>query len=145
MSILSYDQLAQHAELTVNVTLRPALDVGDYTVVRELEIDPNQIWISYGQEPIGQIKVLERISTARVSVEKTGDEKSDVIAIAKTTTTTLRKPEVTGRVVGMETEGRSPWTLIISLIVVISLIVYAIIRTRQKPEEEEEGKWYVWK
>ncbi len=57
------------SDINVNITLRPALEVGNYTVVRELEVDPNQVWISYGRGSLGTLEVTE--STA--DPEMTGD------------------------------------------------------------------------
>jgi hypothetical protein len=48
-----------NSTLLVNVTIRPSLTIGNYTIIRELEVDPQQIWISYGKGPVGKIEVLE--------------------------------------------------------------------------------------
>jgi hypothetical protein len=40
------------------VDLRPDLPEGDYTIVRNIEIDPDNVWIDYGQEIIGKVKIL---------------------------------------------------------------------------------------
>ena len=56
--------------LLVNITLMPSLRVGNYTIVRELEVDPEQIWISYGRGSIGRVEILEEnlVSDAGVGV-----------------------------------------------------------------------------
>jgi hypothetical protein len=42
---------------TLNITLRPSLSIGNYTVVREVEIDPDHVWIAHARGPIGHIEV----------------------------------------------------------------------------------------
>ncbi|MCD6176815.1 MAG: carboxypeptidase regulatory-like domain-containing protein [Candidatus Cloacimonetes bacterium] len=43
--------------LSLNVSMRPNLDVGNYSIVRIIEVDPNNVWIVYGIHNIGSIKV----------------------------------------------------------------------------------------
>ncbi len=47
----------------VNISLRPSLSIGNYTVVREVEVDPPEngqpVWHLYGREPVMQIQVIE--------------------------------------------------------------------------------------
>ena len=43
--------------LNFTVELLPNLPEGTYTIVRNIEIDPEQVWINYGREQIGVIEV----------------------------------------------------------------------------------------
>ncbi len=64
------------SNIDVNITLRPALGVGNYTVIRELEVDPNQVWISYGRGPLGILEVTESTADPEMTGESAveGDE-----------------------------------------------------------------------
>jgi hypothetical protein len=55
------------------VDLRPQLPIGNYTLVRNVEIDPNNIWINYGQEIIGSIEVLTGITNAIANVKNSNE------------------------------------------------------------------------
>jgi hypothetical protein len=50
-------QINKNTNFTVE--LRPSLPVGNYTIVRDIEIDPQQTWIKYGQEIIGTLAVTD--------------------------------------------------------------------------------------
>lgn len=54
------------------VDLRPSLPSGNYTIVRNIEIDPEQVWINYGMEVIGVVEVLEANNRPSVSLRNTG-------------------------------------------------------------------------
>ena len=47
-----------NTSINFTVDLRPDLPEGDYTIVRNIEIDPDNVWVDYGQEIIGKVKVL---------------------------------------------------------------------------------------
>jgi hypothetical protein len=83
-------------EKTINFTvdLKPTLEVGNYTIIRSIEIDPENIWIDYGQEIIGGVEVLS-LEEPLISLkyEEPIKEESDSIDEfvkegAETTTTT---------------------------------------------------------
>lgn len=44
---------------TLNISLRPSLSIGNYTVIREVEIDPEYVWVTHARGPIGSIEVIE--------------------------------------------------------------------------------------
>ena len=48
------------------IDLRPNLPAGSYSIVRDIEIDPNQIWIKYGQGVIDEANILESNSNANI-------------------------------------------------------------------------------
>ncbi|HEX55006.1 MAG TPA: hypothetical protein ENF49_02640 [Candidatus Altiarchaeales archaeon] len=45
--------------IDIEIKLRPSLRRGNYSLVREFEVDPEETWISYGREIIAVIHVLE--------------------------------------------------------------------------------------
>jgi hypothetical protein len=129
------------SSLVVNVTLRPALPVGNYSVIRELEVDPNQIWISYGRGPLGVVRVSEGVSNARVSIERI--DFGEVRVTEVTTTTTQRiveEPIVTARIIAVDKSDVFPWAVVVPLVLVLSLIVF--FRRGVKARTKKEEKWY---
>lgn len=59
-----------------NVTLQPSLTIGNYSIIRELEIDPNNIWITYSFGTIGIFEVTEdmQINLTEIEIQATGTE-----------------------------------------------------------------------
>ncbi len=56
--------------INFTVQLRPSLSAGEYTIIRSVEIDPNQVWINYGQGSIGSLVVTKGNEVASVGIEK---------------------------------------------------------------------------
>jgi hypothetical protein len=56
LTVQTVGQINTSVDFTVD--LRPNLPEGEYTIVRSIEIDPESVWIDYGQEIIGKIKVM---------------------------------------------------------------------------------------
>ncbi len=54
--------------------LQPSLPAGDYTLKRIIDIDPNDVWINYGQEEIDTITVTEDMENYGINLEKTGED-----------------------------------------------------------------------
>ena len=70
--------------ISFTVEMRPELPAGDYNIKEMIDIDPNNIWINYGQEIIGTILLTETLSDSGIDLEKTGEVMPDT----QTTTTT---------------------------------------------------------
>lgn len=69
------------------VDLRPSLPAGTYNIVRDIEIDPDNVWIDYGQEIIGQIVITEDNEQASSSVKGKGQLiEEDYVQVGKTQT-----------------------------------------------------------
>ena len=135
---------------TVNITIRPSLKVGNYTIVRELEVDPQQVWISYGHGPIGKITVLEDntkpLINVSVGMEKgekrdKGEKKESCIeilipVITNSSTNENEKTNKEMKVIGhMEQPSKKGKNLIIGislLVVVLVVIVYIKIYRNKK-------------
>ncbi len=60
------------------VKLQPSLPAGNYSIKRIIDIDPNNVWINYGQEMIGSFTILEGLSNYGIAVEKTGENNPGV-------------------------------------------------------------------
>jgi len=56
-----------------SVKLQPNLAAGDYSIKRIIDIDPNRVWINYGQETIGMLTMAETIGNPGIGLEKTGE------------------------------------------------------------------------
>jgi len=64
--------------VSFTVKLHPELSVGNYSIKRIIDIDPNNVWINYGQEAIGSFVMAESLSTYGIGVEKTGENNPSV-------------------------------------------------------------------
>ncbi|MDP3734493.1 MAG: LamG domain-containing protein, partial [Nanoarchaeota archaeon] len=60
--------------VSFTVKLQPSLPAGDYSIKRIIDIDPQGVWINYGQEEIDTITVTEDITSFGASLERTGEE-----------------------------------------------------------------------
>lgn len=70
LTVYTVGQINSTIDFTVD--LRPSLPSGNYTIVRNIEIDPEQVWINYGQEVIGVLEVKEGNTEPMVSIKNTG-------------------------------------------------------------------------
>jgi len=64
--------------VSFTVKLHPSLPTGDYSIKRIIDIDPNNVWINYGQETIGSFVMAEGLSNYGIAVEKTGENNPSV-------------------------------------------------------------------
>jgi hypothetical protein len=104
------------------VEMRPSLSAGNYTIVRRIDIDPDDIWINYGHEAIGTVEVTEDSSKASVGLK-----------VAKTTTEPsemeVQPDGMTGEVTGFTFDSGTV-SLIISVVALAVVLVYTISRRR---------------
>ncbi len=111
-------------QVNFTVELQPSLPVGNYSIKRIVDIDPNNVWINYGQEVISLFVMTETLSTYGISVENTGEvmpEKEGPLENIKS--------KITGGVVGVS-QLISGWQ-IVAIIAIIGgvLIVFIISKT----------------
>ncbi len=115
------------------VDLRPSVPSGTYTIVRNIEIDPEQVWINYGREAIGTIEVTEGNEEATVSLENTGtfpektviyDEPVNANGITETT-------PVTGSITADVPELTSILSLALSILA-IGLLGYFYVSSKKR-------------
>jgi hypothetical protein len=64
--------------VSFTVKLHPELSAGNYSIKRMIDIDPNNVWINYGQETIVSFVMAEGLSNYGISVEKTGENNPSV-------------------------------------------------------------------
>jgi len=62
------------------VKLHPELPAGNYSIKRIIDIDPNNVWINYGQENIGSFIMAESLNNYGITVEKTWESNPSVNA-----------------------------------------------------------------
>ncbi|MBS3102410.1 hypothetical protein J4458_03100 [Candidatus Woesearchaeota archaeon] len=114
-------------EVNFTVDLRPNIPNGDYNITRSIEIDPivnNEVtWINYGQESIGQIKVLEP-GNADLFLLKTGE--SIPIRTAQTTT------GITGAATATELTTSVMGVVIILSVIILGLSGYIVHINKKK-------------
>ena len=120
------------------VELQPQLPAGDYSIKRLIDIDPNDVWINYGQEKIDTVTVTEDSINFGINLIKTGE------AIKKLASETQAKQESTptGTVIKEVEKGlissdelsslismmkHLVGVMIIFLVVITGLFVYLVI------------------
>ena len=64
--------------VSFTVKLHPELPTGNYSIKRIIDIDPNNVWINYGQDMIGSFVMAEGLSNYGIAVEKTGENNPSV-------------------------------------------------------------------
>ncbi|MBU2496446.1 MAG: LamG domain-containing protein [Nanoarchaeota archaeon] len=117
-----------NTEVNFTVELRPNLPVGNYTIVRSIEIDPKGVWMDYGQEIIGNLIVLENSDKATSNLKYTGA----IPNIIKDLTT---KAGITGSVIGTTKEffTNNQWfILILAGMICITIISYSYFKYSKK-------------
>ena len=65
-------------QVNFTVNLRPNVTLANYTIKRIVDIDPNNVWINYGQEAIGIMEVKENSDSYGISALKTGENNPSV-------------------------------------------------------------------
>ncbi|MBN2331467.1 MAG: hypothetical protein JXC85_06645 [Candidatus Aenigmarchaeota archaeon] len=58
-------------QINFTVEMRPSLPAGTYSLVRSIDIDPNNVWIEYGQEIIGSIIILGESNNPSAHIKNT--------------------------------------------------------------------------
>jgi hypothetical protein len=107
---------------TVNFTveLQPLLANGSaYSIKRTIDIDPNNVWISYGQEIIGSFITTEILATYGASVKNTGEVMPGNFL-----------SRITGAITGISNSLLSGWQIVLIIAIPgLVLIVFIISRT----------------
>jgi hypothetical protein len=103
--------------LSFVVSMRPSVPAGAYTIVRNIEIDPEHVWINYGREAIGQIEMVEGNKQAEISLVNTGSfhaspSKASDYAVQTASGTNDR---ITGNAVAGNPDSKLILALLISL------------------------------
>jgi hypothetical protein len=63
--------------ISFTVELQPQLPAGDYNIKRMIDIDPDNIWINYGQEEIGIFTATEDINDFGINLKITSETTSE--------------------------------------------------------------------
>jgi len=117
-------------EVNFTVDLRPNVPNGNYNITRSIEIDPivnNKVtWINYGQDNIGNIKVLES-GIADISLLKTGE------SVPIRTTGIQAVTGITGAAVATsQTAFASTGFIAIISIIIFGMLVFQVYKNRKK-------------
>lgn len=59
--------------VSFTVKLQPQLPTGNYSIKRIIDIDPNNVWINYGQDIMGTIRITEPLNSYGITLDKTGE------------------------------------------------------------------------
>ncbi|MBN1896459.1 MAG: hypothetical protein JW789_01895 [Candidatus Aenigmarchaeota archaeon] len=106
--------------LNFTVEMRPSLPTGNYTLVRRIDIDPDEIWINYGHEVIGTIDVTEDSTQNSIGLKVAGNGP---------TAEEVRSDSVTGEVIGFMFDNGTV-SLIVSVMSLVVVVTY--ITSRKK-------------
>jgi len=115
-----------NTQINFTVDLRPSLPEGNYTIVRRIDIDPDQVWINYGHEAIGRLEVTGSSGEPEIKLSMNGNpikhnaKNSPVQTVAQT-----EQPEqstgdkTTGMVTVQQIDNVSYVAVIISVITLV--------------------------
>jgi hypothetical protein len=114
--------------LNFTVDLRPSLPAGNYTVVRRIDIDPDQVWINYGHEAIGVVEVkdsTDREGLAPSLMITLGDRPKSIEETSEERTRADSSNSVTGLAAGspFNPAAVSMAVSVITLLAVVYLVV----------------------
>ncbi|RLI91170.1 MAG: hypothetical protein DRO89_04515 [Candidatus Altiarchaeales archaeon] len=118
--------------IPIEIRIRPSLKRGNYSLVREFEVDPEEVWISYGREIIARIVVIEDNLHPQVEVNR---------VTLKAQTGTGERPAITGMVI-KDRGGRYILIGLIPLLFLVSITLILFIYHIITKKEEKERKWY---
>jgi len=125
LTVYTIGQVNQTISFTVD--LRPSLPSGAYTIVRNIEIDPEQIWINYGREAIGVVDVKEGNEEAMIGLQNSGSLFGDSTETHEQT----EDAQTTGGFTGWFTASGATMVALISIIVVLGLAGCLAFRKRR--------------
>ncbi|OYT42507.1 MAG: hypothetical protein B6U86_00160, partial [Candidatus Altiarchaeales archaeon ex4484_43] len=118
--------------IPIEIRIRPSLKRGNYSLVREFEVDPDEVWINYGREIIARIVVTEDNLHPRVEVGK---------VTLKAQTGTGERPAITGMVI-KDRGGKYILMGLIPLLFLVSITLIIFIYHIITKKEKKERKWY---
>ncbi len=103
--------------LNFTVEMRPSLPAGNYTLVRRIDIDPEDVWINYGHEAIGTIEVTEDSTEASVGLKVAG--------ASEPAESDIEPDGLTGEVTGLSFDSGTI-SLIVSVFALAVILTYVI-------------------
>ena len=124
--------------IPIEIKIRPSLNRGNYSMIREFEVDPEEVWVSYGREIIAQIEVVEDNLYRGVEMKK----------ITKSISGIKDKEAKELDIIGMMVRGINDKDVQIGLILLLSLVLVTLISLGYHNyrcavrKKEREKKWY---
>lgn len=116
--------------INFTVDLRPDLPVGNYTIVRSIEIDPDNRWIDYGQEIVGKVEILSS-SKGLITLKHTGEIAKEILeAVGKIVPEIA--PSETGIITGLASLLTATNISLIISLMTLGLVCYLIITMRRR-------------
>ena len=106
--------------INFTIDIKPSLSPGNYTIVRDIEIDPDSTWIDFGQEIIGGVEIL---SSEESSVYLRHEE-PDIESFEQL----QEEPETTDTTLPPDTEPGIPIGTIAIVIIVLTAILIIVLK-----------------
>jgi hypothetical protein len=124
-----------NTQLDFTVDLRPSLPEGTYNIVRSIEIDPDNVWIDYGQEIIGQVEILESqqepIASAKGSSKIIEEIKKDSETAYSEEPKQTQQDKMTGMTTTLQIDNLSYTAVIMSAVTLVLVgLIYKNSRKR---------------
>ncbi|HTY43790.1 MAG TPA: hypothetical protein VMC80_00935, partial [Patescibacteria group bacterium] len=93
---------------------------GNYTIKRIVDIDPNNLWTTYGESSAGVVQVTEDSATYSASVKTTAEVKPKGTGL------------LTGAVIDVKQFFSSGWKSIVFILAVALILAIFIISRKQR-------------
>jgi hypothetical protein len=111
-------------QINFTVELRPNLPEGNYTVIRRIDIDPDNVWINYGHEAIGRLEVIGNSGSPGITLSMNGNpiKHGSQKPAAQTATQTDQQQTIdktTGMITVQQIDSISHVAVIVSVITLI--------------------------
>ncbi len=106
--------------VSFRVDLRPNLPNGTYNITRIVEIDPDNVWIGYGQEGIGSVVIKEPNLNSGSDVVSFAAQQE----ITQPETPKAQETTITGKAIVIEYEEAFRIALIIILILAVAVVYF---------------------
>ncbi|MFH1237124.1 MAG: carboxypeptidase-like regulatory domain-containing protein [Candidatus Aenigmatarchaeota archaeon] len=110
-----------NTQINFTVDLRPNLPEGNYTIVRRIDIDPENVWINYGHEAIGRLEVIAGSDVSGIQLNMNGNSvKQQELAIQTTAQSEqFANDKSTGMIIFQQIDSVSYVAVIVSVITLV--------------------------
>ncbi|MCX6817450.1 MAG: DUF2341 domain-containing protein [Candidatus Aenigmarchaeota archaeon] len=122
-------------QISFTVDLRPNLPEGNYTIVRRIDIDPENVWINYGHETIGRLEVTGDSDASDIQLAMNGNpikhETQTTATQSATETEQFTGDKTTGMITVQQIDSVSYVAVIVSVITLVLVgLMYKNMRKR---------------
>ncbi|MBN2042339.1 MAG: hypothetical protein JW754_00870 [Candidatus Aenigmarchaeota archaeon] len=129
-----------NTQINFTVELRPDLPAGNYTIVRRIDIDPENVWLNYGHEAIGMIEVTENGGKPDIKLSMNGEPKKHEMQDSPTHTITeteealqtSEEPKTTGMMTGETVKQTDILSYVAVITSIITLVMVGLIYSNSR-------------